>query len=92
MKKLALCLPVAALMAIGCSAPKQEPALKDYFADDFLIGAALNVDHVKGLDPKADSIVRRHFNSIVAENCMKSEEIHPQEGVYFWDDADAFED
>lgn len=93
MKKLSL-LPLAAgLIAVSCSsAPKSEPTLKEYFADNFLIGAAINVDHVKGLDPKADSIVKRHFNSIVAENCMKCEKIHPEEGVYFWDDADAFVD
>lgn len=87
-------LPLAlGLVAASCaSTPKTEPTLKDYFADDFLIGTALSVRHINGLDPKADSIVRRHFNSIVAENCMKCEEIHPEENVYFWDDADAFVD
>ncbi len=85
------------LLALASCAGKQaqapaEPTLKDYFADDFLIGAALNMDLINGLDPKADSIVRLHFNSIVAENCMKSQEIHPEEGRYYWAAADSFVD
>ena len=84
-------LPLA-FIAAGCSSDQPAVTLKEHFKNDFLIGAAIPVDHVKGLDSKADSIVRRHFNSIVAENCMKSEKINPEEGVYFWDDADAFVD
>lgn len=79
------------VMLVACGG--KEPAdktLKEAFADDFLIGAAINVDLVNGNDPKGDSIVSRHFNSIVAENCMKSAEINPEEGVYLWDDADKF--
>lgn len=66
--------------------------MKDHFKNDFLIGAAIPTFQIKGNDPKADSIVSLHYNSIVAENCMKSEKINPEEGVYFWDDADAFVD
>ncbi len=89
MKHIVL-VSLAALAIAGCASEKKTATLKDHFQNDFLIGAAINVDHVNGLDPKADSIVSLHFNSIVAENCMKSEEIHPEEGVYKWDDADAF--
>lgn len=64
--------------------------VKDHFKNDFLIGAAIPVPHVSGLDPKADSVVSLHFNSVVAENCMKCEKIHPEADRYFWDDADAF--
>lgn len=90
-KFLPFILPLAALV---CSCHSEQPTatLKDHFKNDFLIGAAIPVDHVKGLDPKADSIVRLHCNAIVAENCMKSEKVNPAEGVYFWDDADAFVD
>lgn len=80
-----------ALLLASCAADKpQDKPLKDAFADKFLIGGAVNVDLVNGADPKGDSIVTRHFNTIVAENCMKSEKINPAEGVYEWDDADAF--
>lgn len=93
MKTIAL-LP--ALLLLGaCSTAQKEtattpPSLKDAFADSFLIGAALNTDCTNGLDPATDSLVSLHFNSIVAENCMKSEKINPSEGVYEWDDADNF--
>lgn len=91
MKKMILAGTVAAILA-SCSSTEttQVATIKDHFKNDFLIGAAIPVDHVNGLDPKADSIVSLHFNSIVAENCMKSEKIHPQENKYEWNDADSF--
>lgn len=95
MKLSLISLPIAALITAGCAkttAETTQPTLKDYFADDFLIGAAVNMKTVRGIDAASDSLVRTHFNSIVAENCMKCEEIHPAEGTYFWDDADAFID
>ncbi len=79
------------LSACTSSKAEQSPAtVKDHFKDDFLIGAAIPVPHVDGKDPKADSIVTLHFNSIVAENCMKNEKIQPREGEFYWDDADKF--
>ena len=81
---------VAALVAvISCSAPV-EPGLKDIFDDDFLIGAALNEEEITGADSAGVELIKKHFNSIVAENCMKSEEIHPEEGVYDFTLADRF--
>ena len=74
---------------ISCSEKKAEsPAVKDVFGDKFLIGAALNVDQSSGKDSLGASAVKKHFNAIVAENCMKSEVIHPEKDKYFWDDAD----
>lgn len=91
MRTFSICLASIAMMA-SCGSSKSEPVatMKDTFKDEFLIGAAIPVPHVKGLDPGADSIVTLHYNSIVAENCMKCEKIHPEENRYFWDDADAF--
>ena len=74
---------------LSCSA-QQERGLKDVFADDFYIGAALNEWEIRGLDTAGVEILKKHFNSIVAENCMKSEEIHPEEGVYDFELADKF--
>lgn len=85
-----LYLPLAVLLASCAANTPAEKTLKEAFADNFLIGGAINMDVVNGNDPKGDSIVSRHFNTIVAENCMKSEKINPAEGVYFWDDADRF--
>ncbi|MDE6511370.1 MAG: endo-1,4-beta-xylanase, partial [Muribaculaceae bacterium] len=90
-KHLFLYFYIVALTA-SCSSSNAEKTstVKDHFKDDFLIGAAIPVRHVNGEDPKADSIVSLHFNSIVAENCMKNAEIQPKEGEFFWDDADKF--
>lgn len=89
-----LLIGTAAVMAftqMGCSsAGKETVALKDHFKNDFLVGCAIPTSQLNGRDPKADSVVSLHFNSIVAENCMKHEKIVPQEGAYFWDDADKF--
>ena len=68
--------------------PEPEATVKSVFGDKFLIGAAVNVDQMNGNDSLAAEIVKRHFNSVVAENCMKSEEIHPEQNRYNWDDAD----
>ncbi len=92
MKKLIYLFSIAVL-ASSCSSSKEEQApatIKDAFKDDFLVGAAINVPLLKGEDPKADSIVALHYNSIVPENCMKSMEIHPEKDRYFWDEADAY--
>ena len=76
--------------ACNGAASAEDAPLKDTFADKFLIGAALTNGQVAGADSAATALIRRHFNSIVAENCMKCEKIHPYENTYFWDDADRF--
>ncbi len=88
-----LTVPVFALgmLAFGCSNPEKDVnTFKDAFEGKFLMGTALNVRQIAGDEPKAIKIAKKHYNSIVAENCMKMEEIHPEEDVYYWDDADAF--
>lgn len=65
-----------------------EASLKDAAGDQFLIGTALNVFQSSGQDTNAVNVVKKHFNAIVAENCMKMEEVHPEEGKYTFDQAD----
>ena len=83
-----MCL--ALLSAAGCSA--QQPALKDVFAKDFLIGGALNDNVVNGKDPKAAAIVKKHFSTITPENVMKWGLIHPEPNKYDFAAADRFVD
>jgi len=64
--------------------------LKGAFKDKFLIGTSLNTNQVAGKDPKAVTVLKQHFNSIVAEDCMKSEIIQPKEGVFNFTEADKF--
>ncbi len=58
--------------------------------DKFLIGVAINTRQAAGNDTAATRIIQKHFNAIVAENCMKSAEIHPEEDRYDFSQADQF--
>ena len=69
-------LSAAVVAAAACTATKQEPTLKDAFKDNFTIGAAINEWQIRGLDTLGVQTLTKHFNSIVAENCMKHEELH----------------
>ena len=81
---------VSAFSSCTANKPVEEaPVLKSVFPD-YTMGVALNVAQSNGLDQVSDSIVIRHFNSIVPENCMKHEEIHPEKDVYNFEDADRF--
>ena len=80
----------ASLLSCTQKAPEAEVTLKDYFGDKFLIGVAVNVDQSWERDTLGAAIVKKHFNSVVAENCMKSEEIHPTPFTWNWGDADQF--
>ncbi|MCC4213625.1 endo-1,4-beta-xylanase [Leeuwenhoekiella parthenopeia] len=64
--------------------------LKDALAGKFLLGTALNERQINGYNPEEIEVVKANFNSIVAENCMKSERLVPEKGKYQWDTADKF--
>ena len=88
MKNTFFLLPLLALAA--CTGEPQ--TLKDALADKFLIGAAINEAQILGTDTRGDSVLLRHFNAIEPENCLKSEEVQPQKGVFVWDLADKYVD
>ncbi|WP_409568067.1 endo-1,4-beta-xylanase [Proteiniphilum saccharofermentans] len=82
---------ICVVMLAGCSTPEKETvALKDAYQGKFLMGAALNVDQIEGRDRAGVEIVKHHFNSITAENCMKSMYLQPKEGEFFFEEADRF--
>jgi len=74
----------------NCLAEAKVPALKDVFAEDFLIGGALNDDVVNGNDPNAAALAEKHFNTITPENVMKWQLIHPEPNGYDFAAADRF--
>jgi endo-1,4-beta-xylanase len=75
----------------SCAIKSKEPkTLKDAYAGKFLIGAAINTGISSGKDTASIRVLKREFNSIVAENCMKSENLQPEKGVFFFDEADQF--
>lgn len=81
---------LALLSACGNSKTTAEAGvgLKDVVAKDFLMGTALNVNQIRGLDSTSIAIVKQHFSAVVPENCMKNEEIHPKENEYNFSDPD----
>lgn len=82
-----------AIVVTACGAQtavKKEATLKDALGDKFLIGTALNTRQSSGQDTNAVKVVKKHFNAIVAENCMKSEVFQPEEGRYDFRQADEF--
>lgn len=90
-KIIAIISFIILVLTLGCleEKPKNE-SLKDAFEGKFLIGVAINTDQDEGKDTLALPIIKQHFNSVVAENCMKSENIEPQQGVFTFEDADRF--
>jgi len=68
--------------------PGGMPSLKEVYEADFLIGTALNVQQIEGLDVRGDSLVRRQFSAATPENCMKAAFIHPAWDVWRFDVAD----
>lgn len=64
--------------------------LKDAFNGKFCIGTALNSSQIWERNKPAIEVIKTHFNSIVAENCMKSGPIQPREGEFNFEEADKF--
>jgi endo-1,4-beta-xylanase len=78
--------------SVGCATQKSGHTLKDALKGKFYIGVALNAPQIRGVDTISLDIIKKHFNSIVAENCMKSGEIQRTEGVFDFELADKFVD
>ena len=68
----------------------QAPTLKSIYADKFYIGTALNTNHITEMDTAGCRVIKQNFNAIVAENCMKSGPMQPQEGKFDFTLADKF--
>ena len=70
--------------------PKVELTLKDAYKGKFYIGTALSTPQILETAVDEVNVVKTHFNSIVAENCMKSGPIQPEEGKFNFELADQF--
>jgi len=62
--------------------------LKDYFTSDeyFDMGVAVKTSFFT--DPDASALIKRHFNSLTAENVMKWSTLQPTEGNFNFTEAD----
>lgn len=85
-----------ALLAAGVAfdfrsaAHANQPALKDLFKKDFLIGVALNQNQFTERDQRGLPIITSQFNSITPENVLKWESVHPEPGRYDFEGPDRY--
>ena len=91
MKNIPLILATV-LVLVSCSTKKtsESQTLKDALAGKFYIGTAMNLDQIYGRDTAGVRVIKQQFNAIVAENCMKSMHIEPEQGKFTFADADKF--
>ena len=59
--------------------------LKDFYKDYFPIGVAVSPRSLEGVQGE---FIKKHFNSLTAENVMKPALLQPEEGKFNWADAD----
>ncbi len=83
-------LAVTAILALSCTSQKESLTLKDAYKNDFLIGTALSADQIQEKNGKEDSLIKKEFNAITAENIMKSMFVHPQKDKYDFTLSDKF--
>ena len=82
---------VAGILVAGFVATAQAPVtLRDVYARDFHIGAAINTAQITGQDARGDAIILTQFDSISPENVLKWEVVHPLPGKYDFTLADQY--
>ncbi len=71
---------------------RKTPTLKELVP--FRLGVAVSTPQVEALGSgsRKEKLIARHFNQVVAENCMKSFALQPREGEFHFDEADKFVD
>ena len=85
---LALLLPTGFSAAAADVEPQsglEVPSLAERYKKSFDIGAAVEPSMLEGTD---GAMLKRHYNSIVAENVMKPINIQPEEGKFNFEEAD----
>lgn len=69
---------------------KKTQTLSNNFNKDFFIGAALNENQIQEKETSAVSIIKKEFNTISPENCMKWESLQPKLGAFNFNLADKY--
>ena len=91
MKKYSF-LVLSLMLLFGCNSTdnSKKLTLKDAYKNMFFIGTALHEKQITGEDESSVNVIKSNFNSITAENIMKSEIMQPQEGEFDFTLADKF--
>lgn len=79
---------IIALFCLTSLQTKAQKTLAEATSGLFLFGVAVNTQQINGVQPAETALIKKEFNAIVAENCMKPQPIHPEENRYNWTDAD----
>ena len=80
----------ASLLPVTLRADPAPATLREAFADDFLIGAALNRGIVSGSDARRSELAAKQLSALTAENDMKWQSIHPQPERFDFAAGDAY--
>lgn len=90
--KIIIPLFAATLAFSSCIAQKttENLSLKDSFKKSFYIGTAINESQIEEKNEAQNALIVSQFNSITAENIMKSMFTHPQKDKYDFELSDKF--
>lgn len=66
--------------------------LKEAFADDFLVGAAIDYGELRDTSAVLHELIRSEFSAIVCENSMKADHTEPREDIFNLAGGDAVVD
>ena len=81
----------AAVLMFSCGGVQQQNnntttsegvILKEKFKDNFKIGTIFAESQINGGDELSVNIVKKHFNALTAEDCMKGETVQPEQGKF----------
>lgn len=73
------------LILSSCTAQKKQQSailLKNAYKSDFYIGTAMSESQINEIDPSVTALISKEFNSITAENIMKSMFMHPEQDKF----------
>lgn len=96
MRKISKLFLVVTLVLVGSckksdeKSPMEVASLKNEFKDNFYIGTAINKSQIEERDSIETALIQKEFNSITAENIMKSMYIHPAMDTFNFTMADKF--
>lgn len=76
--------------SLSCTTSFAQSTLKDAYAGKFFIGTAMNAPQILEHNAAEVKVIKENFNAIVAENCMKSGPMQPEEGKFDFELADKF--
>lgn len=88
----AAAVALANLKACAINTAAERTGLAEVYGDDFKIGTAISNATLAHDNQLLKTLIKREFNSITAENCMKSALVQPRQGEWDWTLADRFID